>query len=656
MLEKRQVLEKQKFRLKQEESRSNLEAEIAKTVAKEQALAAIAKQSSRSVSLKPVKLEKAFHEEEEVKSPPVVNRTVLNPEAPEWTQPQAANPVCGIQPTYAKVPVACGTALDGSTKLQEQQNALQLQQTRIMEMLAINQNKSKLPQPRVPTFDGNPVEYRTFARAFESLIESRTTSGTERLYYLEQYTAGDVKELVRSCHHLDPDEGYAEARRLIEKKFGHEFRIASAYESKALNWPPVKSEDGSALSRFSVYLASCKNAMKGSQYSSKFDQPDNIQKLILKLPYSMRERWRRVVDDIMELQGRPVKFDDLVSFIDREARIATNPVFVQIAESSKMVEARSCKGTVQKSLPKSRELSLAAQVNTDHSLNTEVDRSTNIDASQHTLSIAPISNSCCFCNFNHALEDCRSLRSRPYQERIQFIASKGLSFGCLSDKHVAKDCLQRKSCKFTSCPKKHPTVLHTQPRERLNGETSTGSADNVSGSASQVRNGMASTDDTLCSITGVGRPRTGMAIVPVKVKRKGSDTAIVTYAFLDSGSSSTFCTESLMKQLGIDGLKTKISLTTLEKKGSLVDSFLVRDLVISDLDENNFIALPVLYTRTEIPVTKDDIPNQEDVDLWPHLGGVYLPNVSAEIGLLIASDVPEALDPLEVKNSEHGGP
>ena len=72
-----------------------------------------------------------------------------------------------------------------------------------------------------------------------------------------------------------------------------------------------------------------------------------------------------------------------------------------------------------------------------------------------------------------------------------------------------------------------------------------------------------------------------------------------------------------MKQLGIDGLKTRISLTTLEKKGSLVDSFLVRDLVISDLDENNFIALPVLYTRTEIPITKDDIPTQEVVDLWP---------------------------------------
>ena len=396
--------------------------------------------------------------------------------------------------------------------------------------------------------------------------------------------------------------------------------------------------------------------MKRSQYSSKLDQPDNIQKLIFKLPYSVRERWRRVVDDIMELQGRPVTFDDLVSFIDRQARIATNPVFGQISESSKMVEARSGKGTVQKLLPKSRELSLATEVNTDHGLNTEVDRNIHIETSQYTPYAAPISDSCCFCNFSHALEDCRSLRSRPYQERIQFLASKGLCFGCLSDKHVAKDCPQRKSCKFTNCLKKHRTVFHTQPREKLNSETSTGSADNVSGSATQVRNAIFSTNDTSSSVTGDGRPRTGMAIVPVKVKRKGSDTAIITYVFLDSGSSSTFCTESVMKQLGIDGLKKRISLTTLEKIDSLVESFLVRDLVISDLDENNFIALPVLYTRTEMPVTKDDIPTQEDVDLWPHLGGVYLPNVRAEISPLIASDVPEALDSLEVKHSERGGP
>ena len=83
-------------------------------------------------------------------------------------------------------------------------------------------------------FDGNPVEYRSFIQAFENLIESRMQSSTERLYYLEQYTSGDVKELVRSCHHLPPEEGYVEARRLLLRKFGDEYRIASSFESKAL--------------------------------------------------------------------------------------------------------------------------------------------------------------------------------------------------------------------------------------------------------------------------------------------------------------------------------------------------------------------------------------------------------------------------------------
>ena len=126
-------------------------------------------------------------------------------------------------------------------------------------------------------FDGNPVEYRSFIQAFENLIESRTQSSTERLYYLEQYTSGDVKEQVRSCHHLPPEEGYVEARSLLLREFGDEYRIASAYESKALAWPQVEPEDGFALSKFAIFLSSCKNALSSSLYASKLDQPGNLQ-------------------------------------------------------------------------------------------------------------------------------------------------------------------------------------------------------------------------------------------------------------------------------------------------------------------------------------------------------------------------------------------
>ena len=126
----------------------------------------------------------------------------------------------------------------------------------------------------MPVFDGNPMEYRTFiTSAFESLVEARTFSSTYRLYYLEQFTAGDFKELVRSSHHLPPDEGYNQARWLLNKKFGDEYRVASAYETKSLAWQNIKPEDGATMNRFPIFLTSGRNALASSRYISNFDQP-----------------------------------------------------------------------------------------------------------------------------------------------------------------------------------------------------------------------------------------------------------------------------------------------------------------------------------------------------------------------------------------------
>lgn len=48
-----------------------------------------------------------------------------------------------------------------------------------------------------------------------------------------------------------------------------------------------------------------------------------------------------------------------------------------------------------------------------------------------------------------------------------------------------------------------------------------------------------------------------------------------------------------MRQLRINGLKTKISLTTLEKKDSLIDCYLVQDLEVTDFEIEFRIEFPV---------------------------------------------------------------
>ena len=168
-----------------------------------------------------------------------------NPEAPEWQhRPSVINKrKSSFDFSHPGAPSSPSErAFHDMLELHQHQNILQQQQNNIVEMLVTQQKKSSLPSPRVPNFDGDPLEYGSFIRAFENIIESKTSSSSERLYYLEQFTSGDVKELVRSCQYLPPDAGYDEARRLMKKKFGDDFRVVAAYESKALSWPEVRAE------------------------------------------------------------------------------------------------------------------------------------------------------------------------------------------------------------------------------------------------------------------------------------------------------------------------------------------------------------------------------------------------------------------------------
>ncbi|KAK3745375.1 hypothetical protein QZH41_001403 [Actinostola sp. cb2023] len=146
----------------------------------------------------------------------------------------------------------------------------------------------------------------SFERAFENLIEKKTDSNSAKLYYLIQYTRGDVQELMRSCLVMNTDEGYARARELLKARYGQPFKIATAYIDNVLKTPLIKAEDARALQRYSVLLASCENTLTKIGYASKIDNPDTLRKIIEKLPFSLRDRWRATADDSNEVKRRDV--------------------------------------------------------------------------------------------------------------------------------------------------------------------------------------------------------------------------------------------------------------------------------------------------------------------------------------------------------------
>ena len=98
----------------------------------------------------------------------------------------------------------------------------------VVKLIAEQQQMRLLPVQRPPVFSGNYFDYATFINAFESLVECRVTDPKQRLYYLNQYTAGDAKESIKGLITLDSTDSYEKARKVLKERFRHPYRVAQA--------------------------------------------------------------------------------------------------------------------------------------------------------------------------------------------------------------------------------------------------------------------------------------------------------------------------------------------------------------------------------------------------------------------------------------------
>lgn len=67
-----------------------------------------------------------------------------------------------------------------------------------------------------------------------------------------------------------------------------------------------------------------------------------------------------------------------------------------------------------------------------------------------------------YCQGEHNLAACLQILKRTHKEKLEFLKTKGLCFGCLEKGHMSKGC-KRLTCK--QCNLKHPTLLHIASKE-----------------------------------------------------------------------------------------------------------------------------------------------------------------------------------------------
>ena len=488
---------------------------------------------------------------------------------------------------------------------------------------AIDRNRLPVPTPKV--FSGNPLDFVTFRRSFKTLVESKNVSAEEKVYYLQQYVAGEAKEAISGCFYGSNEADYQHAWDILEKCFGHSFKIQEAFGERLDKWPKVGSRDSNALQKYADFLRTCLDAVPHVKDLHVLNDCKENQRMAAKLHDWAITRWSRIVANAVDVSEYPT-FNQFVTFVEREVGAACNPIAsvhaIRSAGSSSDSKAHmEVKGKSVRSLA-TDQFSMS-------------DKGTTVLKQKNLV----VKKFCPFCKEEHYLPDCKKFAAKDLAERNAFIKQGKRCFSCLRIGHFAKQCKARHTCK--KCKGQHPTVLHNDDQ----GKEAVQQSDKVEKAASL------NADLKNSSTTNV---------LPVWVSLASSpEEEILVYALLDTQSDSTFIDEAVCEKLSVPREAVKLKLSTLLGKDVTIASNRASNLRVRGYTSTKYIDLSLVYTRDFIPLDREHIPTCDTARRWNHLSGIAAempPLLDCEVGLLIGYDCSAALAPRRTIIGDDGQP
>ena len=473
-----------------------------------------------------------------------------------------------------------------------------------------------LPRPEFKKFNSNPLEFRSFILNFETYIESRVNDPRILFCLLLQHCEERVKPKID--HYVGRGEmAYHLAKTKLQQEYGRECVIADICEQEIKEAPQVKANDPESFKRFSETLERALVTLQNLSSFGSVNSLDTMTKLISKLPFELRRRWVKRSVSIEENSDRVAHFENFVKFVRSEAK-----------------EMNSLYGRRVFATPESK---------------TSSDRSRSKTYNFAICATRPKNevkmNYCWYCNdCTHQLLNCPKFLKSEVKDRSLFVKSKRLCYKCLSSKHKTNECTRSNCCKVEGCKGTfHHTLLHrnTVPpalptRESVANESPCSSENNKAIACSE-------TSDNFY-----------FCVVPVRVQYK--DKEALTYAFLDQGSSHSFCDQTLINALKISEPLENINLQTLKNP---IRSYqgMAFDLKISSLDWANSVEISNVFSIAEVPVRPNAIPVKDKLKKMPHLSDLSFPTIKgATVTLLIGANVPELFCPINARKGRRGKP
>ncbi|XP_073711060.1 uncharacterized protein [Misgurnus anguillicaudatus] len=349
------------------------------------------------------------------------------------------------------------------------------------------------------------------------------------------------------------------------------------------------------------------------------------QKILLKLPDWLASRWNRKVMEARQSNSGYPQFKEFVNFLSNEADLACDPI--SSIQALKSVESGKPKYL--------RNQPIQAKI-----------LQTNTTQSSTSL--------CHFCKrAGHDLAKCRKFGEKTLQDRVKFVRTERLCFGCLQAGHHSKRCEDRSTCE--RCKKRHPTCLHDDKFKESQSSTTLKRDDH-----SKDRTDNSEITAVTNAVKQKGVDTQTSTIIPVWVSSTNQpDQEVLVYTLLDTQSDTTFILDEVAQILNTSKEYVNLKLSTMSAKSTVIACQKLKNLQVRGYNSEKRIPLPSVFTREFIPANRSHIPTSETALKWPHLEQLadkIPPLLDCEVGLLIGYNCQQALLPKEIVYGKENQP
>ncbi|XP_023815989.1 uncharacterized protein LOC111948234 [Oryzias latipes] len=545
-------------------------------------------------------------------------------------------------PSKPMIPSSCHAPPQASVTQIAASSSEQVASIELVKTLAEAITANRIPIPEPAVFTGDPLQYNDWKLSFQTLVDRKNLPIHEKLFFLRKYVGGSAKKAIEGHFLVGTDTAYLAAWDTLEDRFGNPFVIGKAYRDKIQMWPKI-TKDSKDLREFADFLSSVESAIPYVQGLQVLNDCVENMRIAAKLPDWLSARWNRTVTKFLDEHKVFPDFSYFVKFLNKEARLACNPITsLQALKPSDIEQHHFLRDKPKRS----------------HALNTKTLSTSTSEKPNKT---------CLFCKKpGHSLHKCRKLMENPVEERIKFVQSEKLCFGCLKSGHNSKSCYSRSVC--DKCQKPHPTCLH-QEREKRDKEQNP-KTNQEALKTNQVKENVPNpreqeTKQESKEVTSnrvVQQQLQGCtsSVIPVYISTKDNpQEEKLVYALLDTQSDTTFILKDTAESLNTTSEPVKLKISTITSKTKVVSSHKLNDLQVRGMNSELRVKLPTTYTRDYIPANRSHIPTNKTAENWPHLKHLskeMAPKLDCEVGLLIGYNCPQALLPIEVISGERDQP